>query len=109
MAKALLGLIALQEKAVTSDSIREQECEASSLLLFFLRSRAPPASLAATTNNNEELKKPGFPLAAALHTRVWGPCVCTHPHTDGDTRTEQPLKKGPRGSSSPADPQAMGA
>lgn len=45
MAEALPGLIALQGKAVTSNSIREQECEASSLLLFFLRSQAPPASL----------------------------------------------------------------
>lgn len=45
MAEALPGLIALQGKAVTSDSIQEQECEASSLLLFFLRSRAPPALL----------------------------------------------------------------
>lgn len=43
MAEALLGLIASQGKAVTSDSAREQEFEAFSLLLFFLRSRAPPA------------------------------------------------------------------
>lgn len=45
MAEALPGLIALQGKAVTSDSFQKQECEASSLLLFFLRSQAPPALL----------------------------------------------------------------
>lgn len=98
MAEALPGLIALQGKAVTSDSIQEQECEASSLLLFFLRSWAPPALLsycltsspywAPTTNNNEELKKPSFPLTGTLHMHAWGPRMCTHPGTRRQTHRQ---------------------
>lgn len=114
-AEALLGLIAAQGKAVTSDSAREQEFEAFSLLLFCFTSRAPPApalllrsaagsaphraialKAAPSTNNNKELKRKTT-TQHHLPTHSRAPHACTVPTHARRTRRQSthPPKMGP--------------